>query len=62
VNLGHVIEEVLSLMKTEFDQSRVEVLQEISGLPEMKGDYEKMTQVLMNLLTILSRPCLKEGN
>lgn len=50
LNLGHVIEEVLSLMKTEFDRSRVEVLQEISGLPEMKGDYEKMTQVLINLL------------
>jgi signal transduction histidine kinase len=45
-----VIEEVLSLMKTEFDRSRVEVLQEISGLPEIKGDYEKMTQVLINLL------------
>lgn len=50
LNLGHVIEEVLSLMKTEFDRSRVEVLQEISGLPEIKGDYEKMTQVLINLL------------
>jgi len=25
-------------------------LQEISGLPEIKGDYEKMTQVLINLL------------
>ena len=45
-----MIEEVLSLMKTEFDRSRVEVLQEISGLPEIKGDYEKMTQVLINLL------------
>jgi signal transduction histidine kinase len=50
MNLGHVIEEVLSLMKTEFDRSGVEVLQEISGLPEIKGDYEKMTQVLINLL------------
>jgi signal transduction histidine kinase len=50
LNLGHVIEEVLTLMKTEFDRSRVEVLQEISGLPEIKGDYEKMTQVLINLL------------
>jgi signal transduction histidine kinase len=50
LNLGHVIEEVLSLVKTEFDRSRVEVLQEISGLPEIKGDYEKMTQVLINLL------------
>jgi len=50
VNLGHVIEEVLSLMKTEFDRSRVEVLQEISGLPQIKGNYEKMTQVLINLL------------
>src|SRR5512136_2206129 len=45
-----MIEEVLSLMKTEFDRSRVEVLQEISGLPEIKGDYEKMRQVLINLL------------
>ena len=50
LNLGHVIEEVLFLMKTELDRSRVEVLQEISGLPEIKGDYEKMTQVLINLL------------
>ena len=50
LNLCHVIEEVLSLMKTEFDRGRVEVLQEISGLPEIKGDYEKMTQVLINLL------------
>ncbi len=50
LNLVHVIEEVLSLMKTEFDRSRVEVSQEISGLPEIKGDYEKMTQVLINLL------------
>jgi len=50
LNLGHVIEEVLSLMKTEFHRSRVEVLQEISGLPEIKGDYERMTQVLINLL------------
>jgi two-component system sensor histidine kinase AtoS len=25
-------------------------LQEISGLPEIKGDYERMTQVLINLL------------
>jgi two-component system sensor histidine kinase AtoS len=45
-----LIEEVLSLMKTEFDRSRVEVLQEISGLAEIKGDYEKMIQVLINLL------------
>jgi signal transduction histidine kinase len=37
-------------MKIEFDRSRVEVFQEISGLPEIKGDYEKMTQVLINLL------------
>ena len=50
LNLGHVIEEVLSLMKTKFDRSRVRVSQEISGLPEIKGDYEKMTQVLINLL------------
>jgi signal transduction histidine kinase len=50
LNLGHVIEEVLSLMKTEFNRGRVEVLQEISGLPEIKGDHEKMTQVLINLL------------
>ena len=50
LNLGHLIEEVLSLMKTEFDRSRVEVLQEISGLAEIKGDYEKMIQVLINLL------------
>jgi signal transduction histidine kinase len=50
LNLGDMIEEVLSLMKTEFDRSRVEVSQEISGLPEIKGDYEKMRQVLFNLL------------
>jgi signal transduction histidine kinase len=50
LNLGHVIEEVLSLMKTELDRSGVEVFQEISGLPEIKGDYEKMRQVLINLL------------
>ena len=50
LNLGHMIKEVLSLMKIEFDRSRVEVFQEISGLPEIKGDYEKMTQVLINLL------------
>jgi len=50
LNLRDMIEEVLSLMKTEFDRSRVEVSQEISGLPEIKGDYEKMRQVLFNLL------------
>jgi signal transduction histidine kinase len=50
LNLGDMIEEVLSLMKAEFDRSRVEVSQEISGLPEIKGDYEKMRQVLFNLL------------
>jgi signal transduction histidine kinase len=50
LNLGHVIEEVFSLMKTELDRSGVEVFQEISGLPEIKGDYEKMRQVLINLL------------
>ena len=50
LNLGHMIEEVLSLMKTEFDRSGVEVFQEISGLPEIKGDYGKMRQVLINLL------------
>ena len=50
LNLGDMIEEVFSLMKTEFDRSRVEVSQEISGLPEIKGDYEKMRQVLFNLL------------
>ena len=50
LNLRDMIEGVLSLMKTEFDRSRVEVSQEISGLPEIKGDYEKMRQVLFNLL------------
>ena len=50
LNLGHVIEEVLSLMKAEFNRSKVEVLLEISGLPEIIGDYEKMTQILINLL------------
>lgn len=49
LNLGHMIQEVLLLMKIEFDRSRIEVLQEISGLPEMKGDYERMRQALMNL-------------
>jgi signal transduction histidine kinase len=50
LNLEDMIEEVLSLMKTEFHRSGVEVSQEISGLPEIKGDYEKMRQVLFNLL------------
>ena len=50
LNLGHMIEDVLSLMKTEFDRSSIEVFQEISGLPEIRGDYERMRQVLMNLL------------
>ncbi len=50
LNLGDMIKEVLSLMKTEFDRSRVEVSQEISGLPEIKGDYDRMRQVLINLL------------
>jgi signal transduction histidine kinase len=50
LDLRHVIEEVLSLMKAEFDRGRVEVFKEISGLPEIKGDYEKMRQVLINLL------------
>jgi len=36
-------------MKIEFDRSSVEVFQEISGLPEMRGDYERMRQALMNL-------------
>jgi signal transduction histidine kinase len=50
LNLGDMVEEVLSLMKTEFDRSRVEVSREISGLPEIKGDHERMRQVLFNLL------------
>jgi signal transduction histidine kinase len=50
LNLGHMIEEVLSLMKTEFDRSSIEVFQEISGLPEIRGDNERIRQVLMNLL------------
>jgi signal transduction histidine kinase len=50
LNLGHVTKEVLSLMKTEFDRNSIEIVQEISGLPEMKGDREKMRQVLINLL------------
>jgi signal transduction histidine kinase len=50
LNLGHVIEEVLSLMKTEFDRSGIQVFHEISGLPEIKGDCEKMRQVVINLL------------
>jgi len=43
-------------------EARVEVLQEISGLPEIKGIGEKMTQVLINLLHNTIEPCLKEGN
>ena len=50
LNLSHVIKEVLSLMKTEFDRNRIEIVQEVSGLPEIKGDHEKMRQVLLNLL------------
>ena len=49
LNLGHMITEVLSLMKIGFDRSRVEVFQEISGLPEIRGDYERIRQALMNL-------------
>jgi signal transduction histidine kinase len=49
LNLGHMIKEVFSLMKIEFDRSKVEVFQEISGLPEIRGDYERIRQALMNL-------------
>ena len=50
LDLRETVEEVLSLMKTEFDRSDVTILKEMpKDLPKITGDHEKMRQVLINL-------------
>ena len=51
LDLSRTVGDVLSLMKTALDQNRVEVLIEIpADLPQIRGDPERMKQVLINLL------------
>ena len=51
LELSRTVGDVLSLMKTALDQNRVEVLIEIpADLPQIRGDHERIKQVLINLL------------
>ena len=49
-DVGQVVQRVVELLDPDFEEARVEIIQELDGLPEVLADPRLLKQAFMNLL------------